>query len=127
LLDRIDVQVEVPVVPAEVLAAAPEGDASARVAERVARARSLQWQRQACLNADLSADGLQAHGGLQAAAARLLQQACTRFAWSGRGYFRVFRLARTLADLAGSEGVEPGHVAEAIQYRRALAGERMAA
>ncbi|TBO34423.1 ATP-binding protein [Aquabacterium lacunae] len=127
LLDRIDVQVEVPAVPADVLAAAPEGDSSAQVAERVGRARERQWQRQGCLNADLSADGLLAHGALQPAAARLLQQACTRFAWSGRGYYRVFRLARTLADLAGSEAVESSHVAEAIQYRRALQAEQVAA
>jgi len=120
LLDRIDVQVEVPVVPPEVLARSPDGEPSAVIADRVARARRRQRERQGCLNADLSPSALEQHVGADSAALTFLQQACTRLGWSGRAFHRVLKLARTMADLAEAERVSSTHIAEAIQYRRVI-------
>jgi len=120
LLDRIDVQVEVPAVSAEVLSQAPDGEPSAVVAERVKQARARQWARQGCLNSDLDGAGLDLHAQPTPAAMAFLKMACERLGWSGRGFHRVLRLARTLADLAGETQIDMPHVAEAIQYRRAL-------
>ena len=120
LLDRIDLQVEVPMLPPEVLSRAPDGESSAEVAERVRATRCLQWKRQGCLNAELDAAGLDRHACLQPGSRQLLNQAATKLGWSGRALHRVVRLARTLADLQAQESVGPSHVAEAIQFRRAL-------
>jgi magnesium chelatase family protein len=120
LLDRIDVQVEVPAVAPEALSAAPDGEASALIAQRVATARARALARQGCLNAMLSGDALDTHGALDAASAKFLQTAAARLGWSARGFHRVLRVARSIADLAGSDGVGTGHLAEAIQYRRVL-------
>ncbi|HRH16853.1 MAG TPA: YifB family Mg chelatase-like AAA ATPase [Aquabacterium sp.] len=120
LLDRIDVQVEVPVVSPEVLAQAPDGETSAVVAERVLQARARQMARQGRLNGDLDGAGLDEHALATPAALEFLKKACARLGWSGRGFHRVLRLARTLADLSAADRVDLAHVAEAIQYRRAL-------
>ena len=120
LLDRVDLQVEVPAVPPEVLAAAPDGEAGAMVAERVAKAQACQAARQGGSNALLDSAALDRHAALDEAAARFLQTASTRLGWSARGQHRALRVARTIADLAGAEKVTVGHVAEAIQYRRVL-------
>ena len=122
LLDRIDLQVEVTAVdPAEMLAQ-PEGEASAEVAERVARADARQQARQGRPNAGLSGAQLDAACPLDEAAAAFLQQAATRLGWSGRGLHRAIKLARTIADLASADRIEVIHLAEAMQYRRALPG-----
>ena len=120
LLDRIDVQVEVPAVPPEALSAAPDGEASSVIAQRVAAARGRALARQGCVNAALSGDALDRHCALDEAAARFLQTAATRLGWSARGFHRVLRVARTVADLAGSGAIAVTHLAEAIQYRRVL-------
>ena len=124
LLDRIDLQVEVPMLPPEVLSRAPDGESSAEVAARVRAARARQWQRQGCLNAELDAAGLDRHASLEPSARQLLNQAAGKLGWSGRALHRVVRLARTLADLQSLGAIGPAQVAEAIQFRRALMGGR---
>ena len=121
LLDRIDLQVEVPAMPVEALMQAPDGEPSAAVAVRVANAQRLQQKRQGCLNAALSGDALDEHCGLDETTSRFLATAASRLAWSARSHHRVLRMARTIADLAASTSIQGAHLAEAIQYRRVLA------
>jgi magnesium chelatase family protein len=121
LLDRIDLQVEVPAVAATALAAAPDGDSSAAIAARVAEARDRALQRQGVLNRALMGDALEQHCALDAAASGFLQSVSMRLGWSARGFHRVLRIARSIADLTGSEAIVLAHVAEAVQYRRVLA------
>ena len=121
LLDRIDLQVEVPAVAPDALAAAPDGESSATIAERVLAARSMAQARQGCSNAELSGEALDAHCALDAPSGRFLHAASARLGWSARGYHRVLRVARTIADLGGRATLQDSHLAEAIQLRRVLA------
>ena len=124
LLDRIDLQVEVLAAPPEEMLAArggaSGGEPSAEVAVRVARAHARQLARQGRPNAQLDAAGLERHAALDARAAAFVESAAKRLAWSGRRLHRVLKVARTVADLAGSEPVLVLHLAEALQYQRAL-------
>ena len=120
LLDRIDLQVEVPAVAPEVLASAPAGEPTACVAARVAHARARQLDRQGVRNAELSGNALTAHCALDDASSRFLQSAAARLHWSARAFHRVLRIARSVADLEGATDVRTAHLAEAIQYRRVL-------
>jgi magnesium chelatase family protein len=120
LIDRIDLQVEVSAVAAADLMAQPDGETSAVVALRVAAARERQIARQGMANALLTAGGIDEFCVLDAATTRFAQAAATRLGWSGRGLHRVLKIARTIADLAGSDGITLVHVAEGLQYRRAL-------
>jgi len=120
LLDRIDVRVEVPAVAPQVLAAPPDGESSAAIAQRVLAARRRALQRQGCPNAQLAGLALDQHAAPGAEAARFLERAAARLGWSARSFHRVLRSARTIADLAGSGAIETPHLAEAIQYRRSL-------
>ncbi len=123
LLDRIDLQLEVPAVPADTLAAAADGEPSAQIAERVARARQRALSRQGCSNAQLSGALVDEHCALDAGGLRFLQAAAARLGWSARSYHRVLRMARTAADLAQSDAIQVSHLAEAIQYRRVLTAQ----
>lgn len=114
LLDRFDLQVEVPRLhPADL--GGPEGESSAAVRARVAAARALQARR-GCLNRSLSRHDLDAQPWHPAATA-LLRAAAERLALTARGWDRVRRVARTLADLAGVEAVQEAQVAEALSLR----------
>ncbi len=120
LLDRIDLQVEVPAVAPEALSGIADGEASTVVAQRVARARERQIERQGCRNADLAGDALDAHCALDPTATKFLQTAAARLGWSARSFHRVLRIARTVADVEGAQAIQVAHLAEAIQYRRVL-------
>jgi magnesium chelatase family protein len=121
LLDRIDLQVEVPAVTPQALSDAPDGEPSATIAARVAGARDRSRQRQAVLNRALEAEALERHCALDDAASSFLRNVSSRLGWSARGHHRVLRIARSIADLAGSQAIALPHLAEAVQYRRVLA------
>jgi magnesium chelatase family protein len=120
LLDRIDLCVEVPLIPPAELAQRAAGESSAAVAARVAAARERAAARQGCVNALLDGRQLDQWAGAQPAALALLQRASSQLAWSPRAYQRCLRLARTVADLAGQDAIDPAAAAEAIQLRRGL-------
>ena len=118
LLDRIDLQVEVPDVPQEDLTRAAAGEASEAIRARVSKARGRQLKRQGRPNAALATREMDQHCLPGEEGARILRQAISRLGLSARGYHRVLKVARTIADLAGQRAVAAAHVAEAVQYRR---------
>jgi len=117
LLDRIDLQLEVPRVPVEDLAHGPCGETSALVAERVQEARARQLKRQGKTNGDLGIKETERWCHALPEASRFLEHALERFGLSARAYHRLLRVARTVADLEGVPEIRPGHMAEAVQYR----------
>ena len=117
-LDRIDLIIEVPAVSADQLADKPDGESSATVRQRVEAASTRQQQRQQKPNARLSTKEVDTLCQPDASGQKLLQQASSRLDLSARAWHRILRVARTIADLAGSEAIGAVHVAEAIQYRR---------
>ncbi len=120
LLDRIDLQIEVPALAPGQLAGAADGEASAIVARRVAAARERALDRQGVVNGELAGSSLDRHCRLDAAASLFLESVTARLGWSARSFHRILRVARTIADLAASAAIATPHLAEAIQYRRAL-------
>ncbi len=125
LMDRFDLRVEAPPVSVEDLALPRAGEGSAEVALRVAAARARQRDRYdgvkgVSVNADAEGDLLEAAADAAPEAQALLEEATRRFRLSARGYHRVLRVARTIADLEASEPVEKRHVAEAVGYRLAF-------
>jgi len=127
LFDRIDLVVEVPAVSAADLSLPPPAEGSAEVAARVAAARDVQARRYAACgqplrsNAELEGQLLEELASPDAAGRDLLLEAAQRLKLSARGYHRVLKVARTLADLAGQETVGRTQVAEALSYRRRVA------
>ena len=120
LLDRIDMHIEVPRVPHEVLhKGSPEGEESSeQIRLRVMTARESALSRQGCPNAALTAVQIKKTCGINEQAYRLLDQAMTKLGLSNRAYHRILKLARTIADLAASPEIETAHISEAISYRR---------
>jgi magnesium chelatase family protein len=119
-LDRIDLHVEVGALAADELVNTPPGEASAAIRGRVVLARALAMTRQGSSNQALEGRAIDAQCQLDPAAAKFLNTAATRLGWSGRGIHRCLKVARTIADLADASAVQVTHVAEAVQYRRAL-------
>ena len=122
LLDRIDLHVEVPAVKFREITSAQTGESSAQIRERVVAARSRQQQRFASrpritCNARMATRELKAHCPLDEATMELLKVAMSDMNLSVRAYDRILKVARTIADLAGSEPITSDHVSEAIQYR----------
>lgn len=123
LLDRFDIRIEVPPVSADVLTLPAHGETSEKVAYRVDQARGVQMERTngaRLSNAELEGEILERVASPDEAGRMMLREAADRFRYTARGYHRVLRLARTLADLEGSVAVRKIHVAEAISYRRAM-------
>jgi len=118
LLDRIDLHVEVPAVPFDVISRAPEGESSAQIRARVLQAQAYRRKRdQTCPNAQLRSRDLKTHCQMTPEGFKLLRSALQELSLSARSYTKILKVARTIADLAQQETIQPDHLAEAIQYR----------
>jgi magnesium chelatase family protein len=132
LLDRIDIHIEVPRVDYEKLSADRVGETSASIRARVQAARNIQGARfpnhqatnyqstDIICNADMRVGEIRQFCRLQDEGQRLMRSAMTQLNLSARAYHRILKLARTIADLAGSEEIQSVHLAEALQYRPKL-------
>ncbi|WP_295957530.1 YifB family Mg chelatase-like AAA ATPase [Rhodoferax sp.] len=122
LIDRIDLHIEVPALPAADLLHAPPGESTAAIRARCAAARQLAIDRQGKPNQALQGQEIDHSIALEPAAAQFLNVAAAKLGWSARGIHRALKVARTIADLEGAATTQVAHVAEAVQYRRALRG-----
>lgn len=121
LLDRIDLHVEVPRIPFDKLSNNEPAESSASIRERVEKAREIQikrfYGRGVTANSEMGNSEIKEFCSLQDDALNLLREATTQFHLSGRGYNRILKLSRTIADLSGSEKIALEHLAEALQFR----------
>jgi magnesium chelatase family protein len=121
LLDRIDIHIDVPAVNYKELRSSSSPESSARIRERVMRARQTQLNRfgvdKIYCNAQMSPRQIRAHCDLSAECERLLERAMTQQGLSARAHDRILKVSRTIADLEGVMSIESKHIAEAIQYR----------
>jgi magnesium chelatase family protein len=128
LMDRIDIQCEIAAIPFNELSKAAPGEPSAKIRERVIAARAIQTERYKDIknihcNAQMTERMIHQYAEPDDASLELLRQAMERFSLSARAYSRILKVARTIADLAASEKVEPMHIAEAIGYRQLDRGD----
>jgi magnesium chelatase family protein len=122
LLDRIDIQIEVPAVKYKELRAPAPSEDSAAVRQRVIKARERQMERyrnekKTYANAQMMPKMLRKFCAISTDGEKLLENAITRLGLSARAHDRILKVARTIADLEGVENIEPKHLSEAIQYR----------
>jgi magnesium chelatase family protein len=119
--DRLDLTVEVPALPLDTLSADAGGESSADVRARVVSARSRQAARYAddgiFTNSELTSALMSKHCAVDRSVQRVLRSAMARLSLSARGFDRVRKVGRTIADLAGDERVGADHIAEALQFR----------
>lgn len=121
LLDRIDIQVEVPGLRYQELASRDAGESSTLIRQRVNAARSIQLlrfqKRGIHANAQMGTREIKRHCAVKQGAEKLLETAIDKLGLSARAYSRILKVGRTIADLEGSEEIQPAHISEAIQYR----------
>lgn len=120
LMDRIDLRFNVPRLPAEDLLRAAPGEASAILRARIINARELAVKRQGVPNALLAGQSLREHARLATGPESFIKAVIKQLSLSGRGYDRLLRVARTIADLANEDGITEAHLAEAVSYRGAM-------
>jgi len=129
MFDRIDIHIDVPPVDPLDMSAPPPTESSATVAARVAKARAIQVERYKpeALNSNAEADGelLEKVAAPDADGRALLTQAAEKMRLSARGYHRILKVARTIADLDGAASVKRLHIAEALSYRRIMPGRNL--
>ncbi|MDF2940250.1 MAG: ATP-dependent protease [Gammaproteobacteria bacterium] len=119
LLDRIDMHVEVPELPAGALSTIPDKvESSSVVCTRVKKAQDRQLARQGLLNSQLSGKLIQQYCGLSSTESRFLDQAIVKLHLSARAYHRIIKIARSIADLAGDAKIAHSHLTEALSYRK---------
>ena len=124
LLDRIDLQIEVPALSEAELFRQAQGESSATVRSRVSAARERALGRQHKPNAELGSREIDDHCAPDDKGATLLKQAIARLGLSARAYHRILRVARTIADLDDSDRVRKPHLAEAVAYRLSVGAKR---
>ncbi|HNT01937.1 MAG TPA: YifB family Mg chelatase-like AAA ATPase [Candidatus Saccharicenans sp.] len=121
LLDRIDIQIEVPAVKYQDIVGRPPGESSTEIKKRVSAARKIQWERfrgrRIFANSQLGSKDLCQFCQVEVEGQRLLETAMKRFQFSARAYDRILKVARTIADLAGEDKLSAAAIAEAVQYR----------
>lgn len=120
LLDRIDIQIEVGALSHDQLLAAQDGEPSSCIHSRVEQAFTRQHTRQGKTNSNLTTSEIDQQCQPDADGRQFLERAVRQLNWSARAYHRVLKVARTIADLGGAHAIDRAHLAEAIQYRRAL-------
>lgn len=122
LLDRIDIQIEVPKVEFREIVSKTEGESSSIIRERIGKAKAIQLERFAekkiYSNAEMETHDVKKFCPIDDQGQRLLEMAVDRLGFSARAYTRVLKVARTIADLSGNAGIRPAHISEAIQYRQ---------
>ena len=120
LLDRIDMQIEVAAIDPTTLSSTATGDSSATIAMRVSQAYARQLARQAKPNQRLTTHEIDRYCRLKPGGEQYLRRTMLQLHWSARAYHRVLKVARTIADLAGTDTISDDHIQEAIQSRRGL-------
>jgi magnesium chelatase family protein len=118
LLDRIDIQIEVPAAPQEDIMRQADGESNPKIRQRVEKAYQRQLERQGKANSQLAVKEMDKYCVSDLPGENLLKQAINRLNLSGRAYHRILKLARTIADLAEVDGITSNHIAEAVHYRK---------
>jgi magnesium chelatase family protein len=121
LMDRIDIQIDVPAVPYKELSTVRGAESSESIRSRVVGARSIQLRRfydeHIYTNAQMGPRQLRKYCVLTQECEKIMENAVTKLGFSARGYDRILKVARTVADIDGSDNLEPKHLSEAVQYR----------